>query len=347
MRSPRTRPRPRRSRCSARRDLATLGLIGVHRPRRDPQRRRGGAVLVQRDRALGAELRLLAERGRQHGRVAALRPVLDLSGGTSGQSFQQPDAVTRPAPRSLPEGELERVPGRATTSTAARSGSAIPARPRPWSTTRRRRPACSPGARRRGSSHERDGPRPSASAPAPPPRRPAPACGRRCIVIFATVFITYYAFNEGSRSSASSRCTRSSTTASTCAPIRRCGSPASTSARQGRRAGGSRDEDRVHASTTDGLPDPPRRDDLRIRDRLFLEGGYYLELDPGSPSRPDRHDGDEIPAVADRTPVQFYNVLSTFDVATRAQPPEPAGHDEPGVQRGARDSRSRTAAPAG
>jgi len=26
---------------------------------------------------------------------------------------------------------------------------------------------------------------------------------------------------------------------------------------------------------------------LRIRDRLFLEGGYYLELDPGTPAAPD------------------------------------------------------------
>ncbi len=57
---------------------------------------------------------------------------------------------------------------------------------------------------------------------------------------------------------------------------------------------------------------------IRVRDRLFLEGGYYLELDPGSPSAPTLHDGDTIPLSQTSTPVQFYKVLSTFDVATRA-----------------------------
>src|SRR5205085_2480 len=55
-----------------------------------------------------------------------------------------------------------------------------------------------------------------------------------------------------------------------------------------------------------------------IRDRLFLEGGYYLELDPGTPPAPDLHDGDTIPMSQTSTPVQFYQVLSTFDVAARA-----------------------------
>ena len=57
---------------------------------------------------------------------------------------------------------------------------------------------------------------------------------------------------------------------------------------------------------------------VRIRDRLFLEGGYYLELDPGSPSAPIAPDGFTIPESQTATPVQFYNVLSTFDAATRA-----------------------------
>ena len=56
---------------------------------------------------------------------------------------------------------------------------------------------------------------------------------------------------------------------------------------------------------------------LRIRDRLFLEGGYYLELNPGSPSAPIATDGFTIPQSQTTTPVQFYKVLSTFDVATR------------------------------
>ncbi len=57
---------------------------------------------------------------------------------------------------------------------------------------------------------------------------------------------------------------------------------------------------------------------LRIRDRLFLEGGYYLELDPGSPSAPIAHDGFTIPLAQTATPVQFYSVLSTFNAAARS-----------------------------
>src|SRR5205823_2378333 len=56
---------------------------------------------------------------------------------------------------------------------------------------------------------------------------------------------------------------------------------------------------------------------VRIRDRLFLEGSYYLELNPGTPAAPALHDGDTIPMSQTSSPVQFYNVLSSFDVATR------------------------------
>jgi virulence factor Mce-like protein len=56
---------------------------------------------------------------------------------------------------------------------------------------------------------------------------------------------------------------------------------------------------------------------IRIRDRLFLEGGYYLELDPGSPGAPVAPDGYTIPEAQTASPVQFYQVLSTFDIAAR------------------------------
>lgn len=56
---------------------------------------------------------------------------------------------------------------------------------------------------------------------------------------------------------------------------------------------------------------------VTIRDRLFLEGGYYLQLDPGSPSAPVAGDGYTIPVSNTSYPVQFYQLLSTFDVATR------------------------------
>jgi virulence factor Mce-like protein len=56
---------------------------------------------------------------------------------------------------------------------------------------------------------------------------------------------------------------------------------------------------------------------VTIRDRLFLEGGYYLQLDPGSPSAPVAKDGFTVPPSNTAYPVQFYQVLSTFDLATR------------------------------
>ncbi len=56
---------------------------------------------------------------------------------------------------------------------------------------------------------------------------------------------------------------------------------------------------------------------ITIRDRLFLEGGYYLQLDPGSPSAPTAGDGFTIGPSNTAYPVQFYQLLSTFDLATR------------------------------
>ena len=55
----------------------------------------------------------------------------------------------------------------------------------------------------------------------------------------------------------------------------------------------------------------------RIRPRVFLEGGFLVELRPGSPSAPElrrrRHD----PARADAIPVQFHQVLTVFDAPAR------------------------------
>lgn len=56
---------------------------------------------------------------------------------------------------------------------------------------------------------------------------------------------------------------------------------------------------------------------VTIRDRLFLEGGYYLQLDPGSPGAPIAGDGYTIPVSNTSYPVQFYQLLSTFNLATR------------------------------
>jgi phospholipid/cholesterol/gamma-HCH transport system substrate-binding protein len=55
----------------------------------------------------------------------------------------------------------------------------------------------------------------------------------------------------------------------------------------------------------------------RIRPRLFLEGGFAVELQPGSPSAPELDDGDQIPLAQTAIPVQFHQILSSFTRPTR------------------------------
>ncbi|MBO0767180.1 MAG: MCE family protein [Solirubrobacterales bacterium] len=56
---------------------------------------------------------------------------------------------------------------------------------------------------------------------------------------------------------------------------------------------------------------------MTIRDRVFLEGGYYLGLEPGSPSAPVAKQGFTIDQQHTNSPVQFYQLLSTFDTNAR------------------------------
>jgi virulence factor Mce-like protein len=56
---------------------------------------------------------------------------------------------------------------------------------------------------------------------------------------------------------------------------------------------------------------------LRVRPRLFVEGGYYVALSPGSPSSPAMPDGGSIPLPQTRSAVQLYQVLSIFRSSTR------------------------------
>lgn len=55
---------------------------------------------------------------------------------------------------------------------------------------------------------------------------------------------------------------------------------------------------------------------VRIRPRLFLEGGFYVELDPGSPSAPELDDESVLPVEQTATPVQLHQILATFDQDT-------------------------------
>jgi virulence factor Mce-like protein len=57
---------------------------------------------------------------------------------------------------------------------------------------------------------------------------------------------------------------------------------------------------------------------VRVRPRLFLEGGFYVELNPGSPSAPDLADGGTLPREQTATPVQLHQILSAFEQDTLA-----------------------------
>ena len=58
----------------------------------------------------------------------------------------------------------------------------------------------------------------------------------------------------------------------------------------------------------------PLHEDARvtIRPRLFLEGNYFLDLQPGSPSAPDLTDGGSIPVTQTATAVQLDQVLTAL-----------------------------------
>ena len=56
---------------------------------------------------------------------------------------------------------------------------------------------------------------------------------------------------------------------------------------------------------------------LKVRPRIFLEGNYFVELSPGSPSAPIAEEGFRFPATQTDAPVQFGQVLSALQSDTR------------------------------
>ena len=56
---------------------------------------------------------------------------------------------------------------------------------------------------------------------------------------------------------------------------------------------------------------------MKIRPRIFLEGNFFVDVSPGSPSAPQLHDGDRIPINQTSAPVQLDQVLSALQAPTR------------------------------
>jgi phospholipid/cholesterol/gamma-HCH transport system substrate-binding protein len=157
-----------------------------------------------------------------------------------------------------------------------------------------------------------------------PRRRPSPRHRRRVhpivislVAIFAVVFVTLYAFNQGLpfvHRYTLYALVNNSVNVRADSPVRIAG--IDVGAVQGVSPAGRASK---IAFTLDQAGLPVHTDaTMRIRDRLFLEGGYYLELDPGSPGAPIAPEGFEIPISQTSSPVQFYNVLSTFNAASRS-----------------------------
>jgi hypothetical protein len=58
---------------------------------------------------------------------------------------------------------------------------------------------------------------------------------------------------------------------------------------------------------------------LKIRPRILLEGNFFVDLQPGSPSAPEMARGETIPIQNTAGPVQFDQVLSVFEGDTPAR----------------------------
>jgi len=56
---------------------------------------------------------------------------------------------------------------------------------------------------------------------------------------------------------------------------------------------------------------------LKIRPKLFLEGNFFVQLSPGSPSAPTVHSGSTIPVTQTAAPVQIDQVLTSLQSTTR------------------------------
>src|SRR4051794_17421717 len=56
---------------------------------------------------------------------------------------------------------------------------------------------------------------------------------------------------------------------------------------------------------------------MAIRPRIFLEGNFFIDLQPGSPSAPTIDDGDQIPINQTRAPVQLDQILTSLQAPTR------------------------------
>ena len=56
---------------------------------------------------------------------------------------------------------------------------------------------------------------------------------------------------------------------------------------------------------------------IKVRSRIFLEGNFFVDIQPGSPSAPELKDGGTVPVQQTASPVQFGQVLTALQTDTR------------------------------
>ena len=81
---------------------------------------------------------------------------------------------------------------------------------------------------------------------------------------------------------------------------------------------------------------------VQIRPRILLEGNFFVDIDPGSPSAADFEDGETVPITQTSTAVTLPDVLSVLAVRHPHRPPDPAARAR---HRGARRRRRAGAQP--
>ncbi|HYH52781.1 MAG TPA: MlaD family protein [Solirubrobacterales bacterium] len=88
----------------------------------------------------------------------------------------------------------------------------------------------------------------------------------------------------------------------------------------GKVIGTERDGDNTEVTFTVSDAGRPIHDDAfaSIRPRIFLEGNFFIDLDPGSPSAPEMDSGGTIPVTRTSTAVQIDEVLSALQSPVRA-----------------------------
>ncbi|MEV4422819.1 MlaD family protein [Patulibacter sp. NPDC049589] len=100
-------------------------------------------------------------------------------------------------------------------------------------------------------------------------------------------------------------------------PVRIAGVTVGTVVGSGRYKDGDDAEIRLRL-TSDGRRAIRRDASLKIRPRLFLEGNFYVDLQPGTPDTPAMPDGGVIPVTRTAVPVQLDQVLATLQTDTRS-----------------------------